>query len=231
METALVAELRTDTGSAASRRLRADGRVPAVLYGHGMDPLAISVSTQDLLHLFHRAGGTNALVDLQVGGKGHLAIPREVQRDHIHSRFVHVDFLAVNRDERITVNVEVREIGASVGVKAGGVVEHHLREVQVECLPGNAPEILEVDITDLEIGDMLHVSDVPVPEGVAILTDATTPIISIITPAALRTEADLTLPGEAPIEVEVPTEEAEEAAAGEEGVPAEGAPPEEGGGD
>jgi large subunit ribosomal protein L25 len=230
MEATLKAELREETGTGAARKLRVAGKVPAVLYGHGMDPLTISVSASDLLRLFHRVGGSNVLVGLEVNGSTHLAIPREVQRDHIHSRYVHVDFLAVRRDERITVSVEVHEVGVSVGVHAGGVVEHHLREVLVECLPGDVPEVIEADITDLEIGDMLKVGDVPAPAGATILTDPDTPVISIITPAALRTEADLTLPGEeAPeVEVEAEVEAAEEGA--EEGAETE-APPSEGGGE
>jgi large subunit ribosomal protein L25 len=161
------------------------------------------------------------VVDLELDGTTHLVIPREIQRDHIHGRYVHVDFLAVRRDEKITINVEVHEIGEAPGIKAGGVIEHHLRDVEIECLPGNVPEILEADISSLEIGDMLRVSDVIVPDGVEILTDPDTPVISIITPAALRVEADLTLPGEeAP---EAAAEEAEEAPEGEEAPAEEGA--------
>lgn len=232
MEATLKAEVREGTGTGAARKLRAAGQVPAILYGHGMDPLTISVSASDLLRLFHRVGGSNVLVGLEVDGSTHLAIPREVQRDHIHSRYVHVDFLAVRRDERITVNVEVHEVGASAGVRAGGVVEHHLREVLLECLPGDVPEVIEVDITDLEIGDMVKVGDVPAPTGATILTDPDTPVISIITPAALRTEADLTLPGEEAPEVEPEAEAEGEGAEApdEEGAEAE-APPSDGGGE
>jgi large subunit ribosomal protein L25 len=230
MEATLRAEIREETGTGAARKLRVAGKVPAILYGHGMDPLTISVSASDLLRLFHRVGGSNVLVGLEVDGTTHLAIPREVQRDHIHSKYVHVDFLAVRRDERITVSVEVHEVGVSAGVHAGGVVEHHLREVLVECLPGDVPEVIEVDITALEIGDMLKVGDVPAPAGSTILTDPDTPVISIITPAALRTEADLTLPGEeAPEPEPEPEAEAGEEPA-EEGAETE-APPSEGGGE
>jgi large subunit ribosomal protein L25 len=207
METTLKAEPREGSGKGPARRLRAAGRVPGILYGHGMEPLPLSVSGLDLLHLFHQtAGGSSIVVDLELDGTTHLVIPREIQRDHIHSRYVHVDFLAVRRDEKITINVEVHEIGEAPGIKAGGVIEHHLRDVEIECLPGNVPEVLEADISALEIGDMLRVGDVVVPDGVQILTDPDTPVISIITPAALRVEADLTLPGE-----EAPAAEAEEA--------------------
>ena len=219
MESKLKAERREATGKGAARRLRAAGRVPAVLYGHGEEPETLSVSALDLLHLFHASHGATMLVDLELDGKAHLAIPREVQRDHIHSRFVHVDFLAVNRDERVRLTVEVHETGEAPGVKAGGVVEHHLREVEVECLPTDVPEEIVAEIGSLEIGDMLRVGDITPPKGVTILTDEAAPVISIITPAALRTEVDLTMPGEEAAEVapeaeaaeEAPTEEAEEA--------------------
>jgi large subunit ribosomal protein L25 len=230
-ETKLKAELRTETGKGPAHRLRAVGRVPATLYGHGMDPLSISVSGQDLIHLFHQAG-QNALVDLQVDGSEHLAIARDVQRDHLHGRYIHLDFLAIRRDEKIRVSVQVFEVGESVGVEEGGVVEHHLREIELECLPADVPERIDVDITNMRIGDMVHVGEVPPPEGAAFLTDPETPVLSIIMPAILQVEADLTVPGEEPVEVEVPeAEEAAEAAEAEgaaEGAEGEAAPTGEG---
>jgi large subunit ribosomal protein L25 len=195
METTLKAERRDGTGKGAARKLRAAGRVPAVLYGHGQEPALLSVSSQDLLHLFHQAGGS-LLIDLDIEGKSQLAIPKEVQRDHLHGRYVHVDFLAVRRDERIKVQVEVRAIGDAPGVKAGGVVEFHQRELEIETTPANVPEFLELDVSELEIGPSLKVADVVVPDGVTILADPEETVLSVITPAALRTEADLTLPGE-----------------------------------
>ena len=209
METKLKAERRDATGKGVARRLRAAGRVPAVLYGHGEEPVVLSVSALDLLHLFHASHGATMLVDLEIDGKAQLAIPREVQRDHIHSTFVHVDFLAVNRNETVRLTVEVHEVGEAPGVKLGGVIEHHLREVEVECLPNDVPEEIVADIGALEIGDMLRVADITPPKGVTILSDPESPIISIITPAALRTEVDLSTPGAEGAEAE-PAEAAEE---------------------
>jgi large subunit ribosomal protein L25 len=116
-------------------------------------------------------------------------------------------------------------VGEAPGIRAGGVIEHHLREIEIECLPKDVPETIPADISSMEIGDLLRVSDIPVPEGVIFLTAADTPVISVIQPAALRVEADLTLPGE-----EAPEAPAEEAVEGEvpaeeeaaEGAPAEG---------
>jgi large subunit ribosomal protein L25 len=225
MEAILKAEQRSATGKGAARKLRASGRVPGILYGHAMDPVLLHVSGQDLLHLFHQSG-SSVLIDLQVDGTSHLAIPREIQRDHIHGRYVHIDLLAVRRDEKITLAVEVRETGEARGVKEGGVIEHHLRDVEVECLPMAVPEFIEIDVTPLGIGDMLRVRDIVSPVGVEILTDPDTALISVITPAALRVEADLTLPGE---EAPAAGEEAEEEAPEAEAAPAEETEPSEGG--
>ena len=137
------------------------------------------------------------------------------------TRLIHVDFLAVSRTEKIAVDVPVHEVGDAIGVKEGGVVEHHLRDLHIESLPQDVPEHIEVDITDLNIGDMIHVRDVVVPEGVTILTNPDDAVLSVITPAALRVEAELGLPGEeVPEAVEEPLAEGEEAPAEGEEAPA-----------
>ncbi|HET9672700.1 MAG TPA: 50S ribosomal protein L25 [Actinomycetota bacterium] len=229
METTLRAEPRSDSGKGPARRLRASGRVPATLYGQGVEPTSISVSAQDLLHLFHQTGGASVLVDLTVDGAQHLTIVREVQRDHIHNRFIHVDFMAVRRDQQIVVNIELHEIGDSAGVHAGGVIEHHLREVEVRCLPASVPERIEFDISGVGLGESVRVADLTPPEGVEILTDPDTMVLAVVEPAVMDTELDLGVAGE-----EVPEAAAAEAAEGAEEVaaeaPAEGeaaeAPPE-----
>ena len=229
METVLKATVRDGRGKGAAHRLRAQGLVPGVLYGHGMDLVSISLSSQDLLHFFHATHGAAMVVDLEVDGKKHLAIPREIQRDHLHGRYVHIDFLEVRRDEKVKMSVEIHETGEAPGVKTGGVIEHHLREVEIETLPGDVPEQITADVSGLELGDMLRLGDIVPPSGVTFLTDLTTPVISVVTPAALRTEADLLLPGEeaAPEAAEAVEGEGEEAAAEGE-APAEPTPEPEG---
>ena len=224
METVLKATAREGRGKGPARRLRAEGKVPGVLYGHGVEPVAISLSSQDLLHFFHATHGAAMVVDLEIDGTVHLAIPREIQRDHLRGRYVHIDFLEVRRDEKVRMSVEIHETGEAPGVKTGGVIEHHLREVEIECLPGDVPEQITADVGELELGDMLRLADITAPSGVTFLTDLTTPVISVVTPAALRTEADLLLPGEeAPEAAEVAEVPAEEGAEGAE-APAEPAP-------
>jgi large subunit ribosomal protein L25 len=183
-EQKLVGETREGTGKGVNRKLRAAGRVPAVLYGHGMDPIALSVDSRELVHLFHTGAGTNVLVDLVVDGTDHLAMAREIQRDHIRGRYVHVDFLEVRRDQKITISVPIKVVGDSVGVKAGGVVEHHLWDLQVECLPTNVPEAVEADISSLEIGSSLKVADLVAPEGTTILTGPDESVVAVQQPQA-----------------------------------------------
>jgi large subunit ribosomal protein L25 len=182
-ETRLVASARDESGKGVARKLRASGRVPAVLYGQGADPMPLSVDARELSHLLH-AGGANVLVDLEVDGEQHLAMPREIQRDHIKGRYWHVDFFAVSRTEKITVNVPVRLVGEPAGVKLGGVLEHHLWEVQVECLPTNVPEAIELDVSALEIGDSLRVSDLATPDGAEITSNLEESIVAVQQPQA-----------------------------------------------
>ena len=178
----LVAEKREATGKGVARRLRAAGRVPAVLYGAGLESEALSIDAKDLYHVLHTGAGANVLVDLVVDGTQHLIIPRDVQRDHIHGRYIHVDLLAVRRDEKIHLSIPVRIVGDSVGVKAGGVVEHHLWELEVESLPGDVPEAIDADISALEIGMSLRVSDLVAPKGATILTNPDESVVAVQQP-------------------------------------------------
>lgn len=212
MEQKLIAEKRDGTGKGVARKLRASGRVPGILYGHGMEPIGLSVDAKELFHLFHTGAGTNVLVDLVVDGAEHLAMPREIQRDHIKGRFVHVDFLVVSRDEKITVSVPVRVVGESPGLKAGGVLEHHLWELQVECLPTDVPEAIQADISQLEIGSSLRVADLTPPDGATFLTNAEESVVAVAQPQMA-------------VELEEEAAEAVEGEAAEE--EAEGATPEE----
>ena len=215
MEQKLIAERRPVSGKEVAKKVRAAGQVPAVLYGHGMDPVSIAVNARELTHLLHR-GGANVLIDLEIDGKPQLALAREIQRDHIKGQYVHVDFIAVRRDERITVAVPVRPTGEAPGVKAGGVLEHHLWEVQVECLARSVPEAIDVDISELNVGDSLRVADLVLPEDMTLVSTEDELVLAVVVPQARAVEE---LPAEA-AEGEVPAEAAE-------GAPAEAA--EEGG--
>ena len=215
MEQKLVARSRTDAGKGVARKLRAAGSVPGVLYGHNATPIPIAVDAKDLTRILHTGAGSNVLVDLVVDGTEHLAMPREIQRDRLHDAFLHIDFLAVSRDERITVTVPIHVTGTAPGVKAGGVLEHLLWDVQVECLPGDVPERLDIDVSSLEIGDVLRVGDLVAPSGAIVVSNAEEPIVSVIVPQVREVAAEA-----APVEGEAaaaPAGEAAPAAAAEGG--------------
>lgn len=190
MERKLIAEPRDGHGKGAARKLRADGKVPGVVYGHGMDPVPVAIDARELFHILHTDAGSNVLIDLQVKKDHHLTLPREIQRDHIRGQFIHVDFLAVRRDEKITVDVPVELIGESHGVKEGGVVEHHLWEIKLSCFPTDVPDGIEADISALGIGDTLKVGELKIPNDVDLVTDPEASIIAVVPPPILRLEEE-----------------------------------------
>ncbi|TMK86726.1 MAG: 50S ribosomal protein L25/general stress protein Ctc [Actinobacteria bacterium] len=214
MERKLKAEPRDGTGKGVARKLRAAGRVPAVVYGHGMEPIHVSIDSRELFHLLHTDAGMNVLVDLRIDHDQFLAMPREVQRDHIKGRFVHVDFLRIARDEKITVEVPVHLIGESHGVKEGGVIEHHLWTLQVECFPQDVPTSIEANVSRLGINEALKVLDLVAPEKCTILTSPDEVVVSVVPPQVLRVEEE---EAAAAVEGEEAAAEAE-GAAGEEGA-------------
>jgi len=190
MERTLKAQVRDATGKESAHKVRAGGRVPAVVYGHGTDPMHVTVDGRELIHLLHTDAGMNVLVDLKVEKETILSMPREVQRDHIHNRFIHVDFLRIARDEKIGVEVPLQLVGTSPGVREGGVVEHHLWNLQIECFPQDVPAHIEADISGLGIGDSLKVADLALPDTLTVVTAPEETIVSVVTPQVLRVEEE-----------------------------------------
>ena len=183
--------------------------------------MRLAVDALELWHALHTDAGTNVLINLAVDGDTFLTMPREVQRDIVRGTLLHVDFLRIRRDVAIQVDVPVQLVGESVGVKEGGVVEHHLWELRIECLPTQVPESIEADISALAINDSLHVSDLKIPQHLTVLTPPEEALVSVVPPPVLE------IPEE-----EVPEEEAElaegEVAEGEEPAEGEAAPEGEG---
>jgi large subunit ribosomal protein L25 len=176
-----------------------------------MQPRHVSVDARELFHLLHTDAGMNVLVDLHVDHDQFLAMPREIQRDNTRGQFIHVDFLQIARDEKITVEVPVHIVGESHGVKEGGVVEHHLWELEVECFPQDVPPSIEADITRLGINESLKVGDLVVPPNCTIITPKKEAVVSVVPPQVLRVEEEVA----AAVEGEE-AEAAAEGAAGEE---------------
>jgi len=216
-EVALKADVREERGKGPARRLRASGKVPGTLYGRGIDAVAVTVDARELDHTLSTDAGANVLIDLKIGSDNHLTLARSLDRHPIRGTILHVDFLKIARDVAITVDVPVHFEGEAKGVKEGGVLEHHLWQLHIECLPGNVPERINIDVSNMDIGSIVRVADLTIPEGVTILTNEEEIVVTCVVPQVLQ------------VEEEVPAEEAAEVAEGEEGAVAEAAEGAEGG--
>lgn len=176
----LAARPRAGSGKSEARALRREGRVPAVAYGVGIDPTPLSVDARELYHALHSAAGENAILRLQLEGGPQLAIAREVTRHPVRREVLHVDFVTVQRNVRVTVEVPIVLEGDAAGVSEGGVLEQSHHTLNVEVLPLEVPDNLPVDVSGLAIGDVLRVADVPLPAGVELLDDPELPVASVI---------------------------------------------------
>ncbi len=192
--------IRKRMGKSGAREIRKEGNVPAILYGKGTEPLALVINPGDLKQALSTDAGENTLLEMNVKNGSEeikkLSLLREVQYDFLTGKPIHFDFLALDMNKKITVEVPVKINGRAKGVKDGGVLEEILREVTVECLPKNIPNSFEIDVTDLEIGHSIHVSALEVADGIEILKDPEETIVTILAPK---------------MEVEAAAEEAEEA--------------------
>ncbi|HEY8483741.1 MAG TPA: 50S ribosomal protein L25/general stress protein Ctc [Longimicrobiales bacterium] len=185
---------RQDSGKGPARRLRRAGRIPAVLYGRGEQTRLLSVDGRELERLFSRIPVESTIIDLHVEGerKPIRALVREVQTHPFRSEILHVDFYQVHAGERVHVEVPIRLVGHAAGVRAGGILEQVLHNLAVRCLADQIPEAIEVDVTNLEIGQSLHVGDIQVPAGVEVETEADRAVCTVVAPtvAALGTTAE-----------------------------------------
>ena len=175
-------ELRSKTGKGISRQLRIKEMVPGVVYGKGMDPVSVSIKHRDLQAAMAGDGGQNNLITLVGGGSldQSMAIIADLQRDVLKGTFKHVDLHQVNMNEKLRVTVPVVLKGTAVGVKEGGLLDLAHHELHVECLPGNIPDHIEIDITELKIAQSIHVNEIPLPEGVKLLDNPKTPVVSVL---------------------------------------------------
>ena len=205
-EVSLVADVGRVKGSSESRRLRKAGKVPGVLYGHGIEPIDVAVGSRELRAALTSDSGLNALISLDVGGKRHLAMARQLQRHPTRRSIDHVDFVIVRRDEVITAEVPVHLIGEAEEVeRADGMVEQSMFALEVHAKPADIPNAIEVDISGLSIGEAIRVADLTLPAGVSTEVDPEELVVAgTTTRMAAETEA----------EEEAAAEAAEEAEAG-----------------
>lgn len=207
-ENALAAEGRTDTGKGAARRLRAAGRIPAVLYGPKADSRPITVEARALQLLFQKsAAGINTLIDLTLDGGKEVVIVKELQREPVRGTYLHADFYTVDLAQKIEVSVPVHLVGKAPGVElGGGILDHPLREIELSCLPRAIPEQIEVDVSALQLGESIHVGELSLPEGVEVLSDPELAVASVVAP---RVEEEPTEEVAAAEVAEAPAAEAE----------------------
>jgi large subunit ribosomal protein L25 len=176
-EITLTAQTGRPTGTRPAKRLRAEGRIPAVVYGHG-DPVAVTVEWRALRQVLTTEAGLNALINLEVDGETQLTMVKELQRHPVRHGVLHVDFLRVRADEPITVDVPVVLEGEAEEVhRADGMVDQVLHQLSITALPGEIPTELTLDISGLGIGDALRVSDIRLPAGVTTDVDGEEPVV------------------------------------------------------
>lgn len=203
----LAVEPRTGRGKGEARRLRREGRVPAIAYGSGLDATAVSVNGLELYHALRTDAGLNALIRLEMDGDVHLTLARELQRHPVRREIMHVDFVAVDREVKVTVDVPVHLEGEAPGSNEGGVVDQVRFSASVEVLPLEVPDVLTLDVSDMQVGDVKRLEDVPLPAGVELLDDPDGTVVSVYVPTAEVPEDEVAEEDEA-----LSVEEAAEAA-------------------
>lgn len=185
-ELLLEADVRTGSGKSVTRKMRVEGRLPAILYGMNKTPQLLGVNRRDLTQLLHSSGGDNALIDLIVNKtKPEKVLVKDIQHHPVTESIVHVDFLRVDLTKKVHISVSVHVAGTSEGVRAGGVLEFVSHELEVSCLPMDIPSYIEVNVTSLQIGDAIHVADIKV-DKVEILTDKSRTVVTVQPPTVIK---------------------------------------------
>jgi large subunit ribosomal protein L25 len=208
----LKAEPRPDVGRSAVRKLRARGFIPAVIYGGSDKPQALQVSARDINAMMSQASGENVLVELEIGsgGQSRTALVQEIQHSPVGGEIRHVDFQAISMDQMIEAEVPLEPVGTAVGVKTfGGLLDQSLRTLTIECLPADLPDRITVDVSQLNIGDSIHVREIQLPQGVTPKVQLDLTAFSVLAPMVeeepVAAEAEV-----AAAEPEVITEKKEE---------------------
>lgn len=194
MSSKITAELREEVGKGAARRARRQGRIPAVLYGRGFPTRHLLVEAREFAAFLHRGG--RGVVELEVAGETVRSLVKEISRDPIKDTLLHVDFLAVEEDRPVEVEVPVVLVGQAAGVREGGVLEHYVDTITVSCLPRDVPSALEVDVSGLGLGDHITAGEIRLPSGVRLLTPPGEVIAAVTETAAHREAAAEAAAGE-----------------------------------
>ena len=218
----LKAQPRTDVGRSAARKLRARGLIPAIIYGGNNKPQPLQVAAREINAMMSHASGENVLVELEIAGQdsSRTALVQEVQHSPVGGEIRHVDFHAISMDQKIQAEVPLEPTGTAVGVKTfGGLLEQSLRALAIECLPGDLPDRITVDVSQLNIGDSIHVRDIQLPSGVTPKVQPDLTAFSVVAPI-VEEEPAVAEAEVAAAEPEVITEKKEEGEAATAAAPA-----------
>jgi large subunit ribosomal protein L25 len=200
----LSAEARTETGKGVARKLRAAGRVPAVIYGHSREPQALSLNARDLDKLLSTIAAGSTVVELSLGNATTNTLIREVQRHPFKKQILHVDFMELVAGEKVIVDVPLVFVGIPEGVRTGGgLLEQMLHSIEVNVDPSSIPNHIDVDVSQLVMGHSLHVRDLNLPEGVEVLSDEDATVCAVIAPRAVVEETAAAEAEAAPAEPEL----------------------------
>jgi large subunit ribosomal protein L25 len=184
----LEAQIREHTGSKAAARVRKQGQIPAIVYGHKQDPVAISLDGHDFAEGLHHG---HRLMDVKIGGKTQKMIVKDLQYDHLGRDIVHVDLMRVDVTETVRVTVPIELKGTAQGTHEGGIVEEHTDHVEVECMVTNMPESIVVPVKDLRVGEAIYARDVTLPEGVTLVSSPDMLLVACHLVAAAKTAEEL----------------------------------------
>lgn len=184
----LKAEVREHAGRKAIRRMREDGKLPAIVYGHKEEPVAVVLDAHDFIEGLHHG---QRVMDVQVGKKKETIIVKDLQYDHLGKNVIHADLMRVDVTESIKVNVPIEIKGVAVGTHDGGIVEAHVDHLEVECKVTDIPELISIVVKDLKVGDSLHASNIELPAGVKLLSSPDMLVVTCHTVAEAKTTDEL----------------------------------------
>jgi large subunit ribosomal protein L25 len=184
----LKAEIREKTGTRIVRKMRSQGKIPAIMYGHNEEPAVISLDAHNFVEGLHHG---HRLVDIQIGKKKEKAIVKELQYDHLGRNIIHADLMRVDVSETVKVMVPIELKGTAVGTHEGGIIEKHAVHLEIECKVVEIPEMIVVSVKDIHIDDALHAGDIELPEGVVLLSSPDTLLVTCHTVAVAKTTEEL----------------------------------------
>jgi len=213
----LSARTREKTGKEAAKKLRRDNQIPAIFYGPGTAQIMLTVDYSDLKKILRQTAGENIILGLQIesdkGTDSKMVMLKELQSDPIKDTYLHADFYEVSMDKEITIDIPIRLINIPKGVTDGGILQHVRREITISCLPDKLVEYIEVDVSELDIGDSIHIEDLVLPEGIETDQETGLTIANVMAPSIQEEEVEEIEEGEEGEEGEAKEGEEEEAGA------------------